>query len=277
MIRPKALAATLPYILFCFLVFAPAGRADQGFAISGYAGDLYPFNYKEHGKYKGIAVDILELLAKRTGHPLDEITAIAWARAVEDVQSGAPGMVVFSLVRTEERESHYAWVGPIGTLRLGLVAHKGRGITVHTPHDLNSYHIGVIRNSAPVSLLKEVLGPDTTAIKPLLSNEIQFRMLEAGRVDLITQSSSAAPRIMRSMGMEPADYEMVYVLRNLDLYLAFSPKTPPEAIEAFQKELDAIRKPATDGACEYDEIVSHHLGGGGPIELSHGHETPGLQ
>lgn len=251
-------------------------HADDSLALTAYTGELYPYNYvAKDGKLVGIFVDIIRELAQRTGLRLDEIRQISWARSLLDVQEGGPGRVIFSVGRTEKRESQYAWVGPVGSLRLGLVARKDAQISVDHPCELVQYRLGVIRNSAPVSLLEGVIGKDSKAVKLLSSNEMQFRMLREGRVDMITQSASAAPRIMRIMGLEPDEYEMVYVLKQLELYLAFSRSTPPAVIERLQQEMDRLREPGPDGTSEYERIVSHHLGGG-PVALSRGDETPGI-
>lgn len=271
---PAAPAVALLAFLLCAM--PTVVHADDSLALTAYTGELFPYNYvAKDGKLAGISVDIIRELAERTGLRLEEILHISWARSLLDVQEGGPGRVIFSVGRTEKRESQYAWVGPVGSLRLGLVARKDAHIRIAHPCELVQFHIGVIRNSAPVSLLEGLIGKDSNAVKLLSSNEMQFRMLREGRIDMITQSASAAPRIMRIMGLEPDEYEMIYVLKQLELYLAFSRSTPPAIINRLQQELDRLREPGPDGTSEYERIVSHHLGGG-PISLSQGDETPGI-
>lgn len=230
-------------------------------ALIAYTGELPPFNYfNENKKLVGITIDVLKTISERAGCPVTEeqIQIISWPRAVQDVEDDA-GKMIFSLGRTDSREIHYQWVGPVGTLRLGLIARKDNHIIVRRPHDLQGKRIGVIRNSAPVSLLNTMLGTQSGSLNEMVTNEQQFHMLEAGRVDMISVSAAAVPTLATNMHLDPKDYEMVCVLKELELYIALSPKAPVELVVSLQRELDRLKEPGTDGVSEYDDIVSHYL------------------
>lgn len=254
-------------LLLVLTAAAPAEAEEVGCdrPFKAYSGDLQPFNYvNDAGVFDGMAVELLRRMSSRVGCPVKPrmIRSISWARALDDVASGQ-GDLVFSLVRTPEREHRYRWVGPLGQLRLGLVARKSDSLRIRARTDLLSRRIGVIRDSAPASLLEDMFGIDPPNMVELVDNEQQFRMLEEGRVDIVTQSAASAPRIAESMGLTPGDYEMVYVLSEYPLYYAFSPETDPALVERMQKALTAMKIPGEDGISEYERIRKQYMTEGG--------------
>lgn len=88
-------------------------------------------------------------------------------------------------------------------------------------------------------------------------------MLRAGRVDLITQSEPAAGYLLQKMGERPEDFEMVYVLQQLDMYFAFNRATDPVFLESLQAGLEAMKRADASGVSPYDRIVSKYLINGG--------------
>lgn len=255
-------------LLLPLLISATPAHAEDvgcGETFEAYSGDLQPFNYVNNaGVFDGLAVEVLRRISSRAGCPVQPrmIREISWARALDDVATGQ-GDIIFSLVRTPEREELFQWVGPLGQLRLGLVAQKRETIRISSRAELLNQRIGVVRGSAPASLLEDMLGADPPNMKRLVGNEQQFRMLEEGRVDLVTQSAAAAPQILDDMGLNPDDFEMVYVLSEYPLYYALSPDADSAMITRMQKELDAMKIPGEDGTSEYERIRKQYMTGGG--------------
>ena len=225
-----------------------------------YTSDLPPFNYStQHGAFGGMAVELLSRISEEAGCPIGPASfqAIFWPRALRETMT-RPDTMIFSLARTKKRENDFRWVGPIGCLRLGLVARKDRGIVISDPGELARYKIGIIRDSAPAAVLQTLLPPGAGNFTELGTNQQQFGMLERGRVDLITQSDSAFRDIIKRTGRNPADYEMVYIMDRFELYYAFNRNTDPSYIDRLQQALDALKKPGPQGASEYDRIRARH-------------------
>ena len=82
-----------------------------------------PFNFTEDGALKGIAVDLIVAAMKDAGSEVSpaEIQVVPWARGY-DAARNQPGTMLFSMARTQERESLFSWVGPIYKAQIGLVA-----------------------------------------------------------------------------------------------------------------------------------------------------------
>lgn len=233
-----------------------------------YAGKVPPFTMvDDKGKVSGAAVDVVSEIMHMAGYPFDsdEIMSISWARAVEDTETN-PGTMLFSVARTPQRENRFKWVGPIGEVNLGLVAKRTSKISIRNKDELKQYGIGVIRNSGPMQILLNSYGIPLENLTLLSSDLLQFRMLDQGRVDLITQADTAAPSWIRELGMRQQDFEMVHVMKRLSLYVAFNLSTDEVVIRRLQNALDELKIPQDNGMSRYDEIMSAYMADG-PIPL----------
>lgn len=249
------------YFSLCLLVVLLTGH--NGFAqdFTVYVGTVPPFTQlNEDGIVSGAAVDVVTTIMERAGIPVDpeKFRPISWARAVEDTET-TPHTMLFCVARTPQREQRFKWVGPIASLNLGLVGAKSRRIVINAPDDIKMYQIGAIRNSAPVHIMKKQYGISDDHLTLLATDKLQFKMLEQGRVDLIAQADTAAPSWIKELGMDQSDFEMVYVLKHLKLFIAFNKTTDDAVIAKLQAELDAMKKPAANGVSEYGRIMKRYL------------------
>lgn len=121
-----------------------------------YCGAVPVINYmgKNHHP-QGIAVDILIEIMKRIGQPLDssDFRDVEWNDSLNKVAEN-PKAILVSAVLTPEREHHYRWVGPVASIKLGLIGRKGDAIRVADPASILRHRIAVIKGSAPSSMLR---------------------------------------------------------------------------------------------------------------------------
>ena len=251
---------TVLLVVWCSLFPAVPARCE--FVV--YAGDLPPFHYagEDSKQVEGVSIDILKIIMRTSGikfHP--ELVRMApWARAIKETEL-RPDHMLLGVAKTEERAPLFKWIGPLCTVRMGLVAKKSRHIRIHSADDIPKYSIGVINNSAPASLLHESVGIPMDRLALLTENLQQFRMLEAERVDLITHVDTVAPYFMRRLGYNPDDYEMVFVMKELPLYIVVNRFTDDAVVEALQHALDDMKQHPPRGVSQYDAILRVHLGG----------------
>ncbi len=241
--------------LVCMLLLAPSqGRCE--FLV--YAGDLPPYHCAgEDGRMHGFSISVLERVMERSGVPFDAaaVRTVPWARSMKETAE-KPGRVVVGVARTPEREADYLWVGPVFTLKMGLVAKKTNRVRVRDRAAIHRLRIGVIHGSAPESVLRSEYAVPGDALTPVIENEHQLRILEANRVDCITHVDTVVPSLMRQFGIDPDAYEMIYVLKELPMYFVFSKATEAALIRRIQENLEALRKPGKDGVSEYDRLLS---------------------
>lgn len=201
-----------------------------------------PFNFSTEENAGGISVDLLEQIFHEMGKELDrnDIQVLPWARGYDRVQNEKNSML-FVMSRTTEREDMFKWVGPITTSVNGIIAKKSSNITINSAEDLKNYRISTIIDDVGEQLLvSEGLDIDTfirVSEMPQIVN-----MLEHGRVDLWSYNTSPAFDQIESMGFDPDDFEVVYILSELGLYYALNPQTPDDLIKKMQTVLDNLRE-----------------------------------
>ncbi len=250
---------SLIYIFFAILLTPSICIGESDFTV--YIGDVPPFNYRnEQGVADGVGVKVVVESMNKVGIPLNakDILSISWPRAVEDTES-VPGTIIIGMAWTPQRNDRFKWVGPIGRVRLGLVAKKETKATISSPDDLKNYKIGVIRNSAPVHILETQFGVEKSELHELIEDAQMFKMLDVGRVDLITQADTAAPSGIKAAGLELDDYEMVFTLFQLELYAAFNKATDDALIKRVQQALDEMKVKPKNGLSQYDVILKEYM------------------
>lgn len=196
-----------------------------------------PYNFLENGKLKGLSTLLLEQLFQKSGHQIfgNTIEVLPWARGYEQILH-EKNVVLYSMVRTPEREGLFQWVGPIGKMTLGIIAKKNRHIQILTPDALHRYKIATI--------------PDTASEKALLENGLhleefdrfaniasQLKKLKENRVDGISFGVEAIFELLKELGSDVSEYEVVYVFKESDLYFAFSKETDLNLIAELNETL----------------------------------------
>ncbi|SOB60928.1 conserved exported protein of unknown function [Pseudodesulfovibrio profundus] len=247
-------------VFFLFQCALVNGTARAG-EFKAYVGEIPPLIYlNDAGLARGAVVDVVVEAMEMAGIPLDQdsdIASISWARAIEDVEY-TPRTMIFCMARTEQREDRFKWVGPVAEMNVGLVAMKHSSVSISDKDDVRKYRIGVIRSSGPVDILESEYGVLKENLTQVASDELQFRMLKAGRVDLITQADIAAPVLIREMGMPSGAYEMVHVLQHLYLYVAFNKQTDDELLEKVREAIGELRSSEDGAPSRYDLLLRKH-------------------
>lgn len=221
--------------------------------------DLPPFNFSENGKITGISTDIVRHIFKQTGLSMDQgdIQLYPWTRAYHKIQHSS-GTALFSMARTKGREDLFAWVGPLLDVTIGIVAKKNSHITINSISDLENYRIGSVRDGAPEQLLvKQGIAEEDLERRALPEQNI--RKLQAGRIDLFVFNVQTTRYLMARLGINPGDYETVFVLKKLDLYLALHLETDRRLVNRLQESLDEMRMPDSAGLALFDRIVGKYL------------------
>ncbi|RMF14321.1 MAG: hypothetical protein D6758_11740, partial [Gammaproteobacteria bacterium] len=149
-----------------------------------------PLQYEEKGELRGVAVDIVRETLSRAGVPW-RMYMMPWARAYK-MATTQPDILIFSISRTEQREPLFHWVGPIVPIEYGLYALRERDdIRVETLTDAMQYRIGVTNQDVRHQYLlsKGFREGDTHGLFPVSDQALNYRMLFAGRIDLIAMGS----------------------------------------------------------------------------------------
>ncbi len=229
----------LSLISAIFLITGPsiAAEADPFVSLDYLTEEFKPYNYKENGVPKGIAVDLLQMVWEKLDVPAQPIQFVPWARGYEMTLT-QPGTVLFSTVKTKEREKRFQWAGPIAHSHTVLIARKEAKAPFTSLKDLRNYTVGVVRDYPSGALVARQ--GSAVRIDSSSSVEMCINKLQQGRVDLISMEKTAFRKALRRLNKSSDDFAIVWLLAETSSYFAFNLETDPTLVERFQKALATI-------------------------------------
>ena len=238
------------------LVPAPPGRAAETGAanVRVVTEEFPPYDFTDQdGVVQGFATDVVRQVLSRL--EIDaEIEVFPWARAFK-LASGNPNTMLFSVVRTQEREDLFHWVGVVCEVRSFLFRLKSRkDIRAGKLSDLRPYAIGVVRGWAGQKYLEK---NGFEHLQEVAVSDLNIKKLLNGRVDLIEDYEANLIFRMKRLGHDPGLVEKVYFNADISgpLYAVFSRDTPDDVVERFKGAFSAVH---LDGS--YDAIESKWRG-----------------
>lgn len=214
-----------------------------------------PYNFQDAGQPQGIAVDLLLAASAASNDAVSrsDMKVLPWPRAYKMATDG-PGVVLFATTRTEQRESLFQWAGPIAATRIVLLAKKSSALTISSADDIQKLKVGAIRDDIGEQLTKAAGVPDGQIRKVPAATSL-VKMLDAGRIDVWAYEENVARWFIKQSGLNNADFETVYVLKEAELYYAFSNDVSATTVQRLQQGIDQIR---ADKA-QYQGIVDKYL------------------
>jgi len=231
---PILLALCLAALPILFPGHALAGPFED---ITYLSEEYYPYSFKDEDEIKGISVDVLRRIWARLGVQEQPIDMLPWARAYELIRL-QPGTMLFSMARTPDRESLFRWAGPILKARLILFAKKNRQIRIGDSNQLAGRSIGTVRGDVAHNVLEaRCPGCILEAVADMRQNVLK---LAENRLDMVAYDEQAWPSLIHRIGMDPAQFEAVFILRETPIYYAFNRSVPQAAVDRFQRALNAV-------------------------------------
>lgn len=201
-----------------------------------------PYNFVDNGKIAGHATKLVEKLFAQCGHKMadDSVHLLPWARGYHEVLHENNTML-YSMIRTPEREALFQWVGPVGKMTLALIAKKSTHLSVATPAMLHRYKIATIPDTASEKALL-ALGFQPSELERFANALSQLKKLKENRIDAIAFSVEGAFSLLKEMGCDVSEYEVVYVLQESDLYFAFHKDTSLKLIAHMNETLKNLTR-----------------------------------
>lgn len=223
--------------LALMLLCQPALASD----LTIYTEDWPPISFKSGDKLDGMAVELVAALQKRVGSSVS-IQLVPWNRGYKALLE-EPNVMLFTVGRSEEREKLMTLIGPVAVSSTVLYTRKGNAAKLLAlGNDIHQVAVGAYRGSifADTAINKGFQTMDLAATPQVIA-----KMLMMKRFDLWSEGSVAVASVLKDVGYSINDVEKVMVLDSLELYLAFSSKTPLAIIRAWE---DALRQMKKDGS-----------------------------
>ncbi len=167
-----------------------------------------------------------------------------WSHAYERVQRNEKNGI-FCVVRNEEREDLFRWVGPIADMEWSLFAMKDAKITLRNIEQAKQYRIGGAKNDV-ISNYLIAKGLDVSVIFNDMKNPIR---LKTGSIDLWASDSVTGPYLAADVA-DVTKIEKVLTFQSKPMYLGMSLDVDSEVIQRLNNilkemqqsgEVDAIR------------------------------------
>ncbi|MFB2846090.1 substrate-binding periplasmic protein [Aeromonas veronii] len=198
-----------------------------------------PYNYADaSGAPTGLAVELLQLVWKKTNTPAQPITIMPWARGYY-LLTQKPNAVLFSTARTQARDPLFKWACPVGYIEVVLVGLAERNITITKLDDAKAFNIGAVRADVGEQLLLNN-GFDETRLMTANRLSQALKMLTSGRVDLLSTHKTTMEMLVAEQKIDPASFKEQWVLSSEQLCFAFSHPVSDELVKEFQTGLTQV-------------------------------------
>ncbi|TPH19308.1 substrate-binding periplasmic protein [Litorilituus lipolyticus] len=199
---------------------------------------------KASGEMAGPAANLVEKVLNESGFNFDT-RVLPWARAYKEAKQ-VPNTLIYSMVRTPEREDNFHWIGIISKPQYYLFALKSKDIPLAKPLiEYHQYRVGTVLNSANHLALKNQ-GFDS--LVPVATAKQVFMLLTKKRVELITANLTAFDEICQHNSKQCDDIEAIGPISALNdraLYFAMNKNSDASVVQTLR---ETYQKLLTDKA-----------------------------
>lgn len=238
---------------FCLIAFFIAHTQAQSLGqLHWFTEDFPPYNYTDNDGVSGLMVDVLQAVSMLLDEPVERsaVRVYPWTRAVhlasEDQQS-----VLFSLARTEQRETQYQWVGPVVPIRIVMI-----GLPSAMERPPERWRIGVVRDDVAVRLVTAAGYQPEQLVYSTYPTSVA-RMLQSQRIDVWAYGELPAQQRLAALpGHE--QWQVLQVLSSTQAYFGFHPQVDPQLVERFRLGLQQMTVPDASGVAPLDKLIEHY-------------------
>ncbi|MCF5858558.1 substrate-binding periplasmic protein [Aeromonas veronii] len=231
---------------FALLVTLPAH------AFIYYSEQNMPLNGQDkNGQPVGMAVELLRLIWRELGEPVQPIHFMPWARGWY-LLTQQPEVVLFTTAHTKERDPHFLWVCPISYSRVALLGRKKDAPKVTGKADLAKLQIGVMQADVGEQLLlnRGISPGNMMAVKRM---EQVVRQLIMARTDLVAGNEVMLRHQAKELGFPSEDFVTVAIIEEQDNCFAFNLRADKQQVARLQQALDKVRQ-----GDEYKQLVKRY-------------------
>jgi ABC-type amino acid transport substrate-binding protein len=232
-------------ILFLLLILLLAGcsgaDAPEGNEQLRILTETYPpYNFvNKDGEITGQSTEMVRAIMNEVGVE-SEIEVLTLSEALDLAEKG-PGVVLYSLNLTPEREDLFKWVGPIGIYEQVFYTLAESEVAVKDLEDAKKVKkIAVYEGDAGAQFLKSQ-GFKNLDERPTDVEALQ--KLADGEVDLWLGNREGLAVVATQAGVDPTELmEVPAIIIHANLFIAFSKDVEDEVIKAWQEAYDRLKE-----------------------------------
>ncbi|WP_187170579.1 substrate-binding periplasmic protein [Salidesulfovibrio onnuriiensis] len=202
--------------------------------------EMVPYNFRQDGQVVGLSTELVRRTLEKSGLE-GRFQVMPWARAYY-IARNDPNVLIYTIVRTEEREKLFKWIGPVApAVDEKMYCLRSRpDVVVRTLDDARNYKVAVVRDGVGHRFLEEQ-GFSLGINLDLSPNEDQmFAKLFWGRVDIVISDDLNNAWKLPAIDRNARELQPLITLRNHKLYMACGPATPDETVDRLRKGLAAV-------------------------------------
>jgi polar amino acid transport system substrate-binding protein len=207
--------------------------------------ELPPYNMTQGGRVTGMSTEVVEAVLKEVGMEAS-IQPMPWARAYE-LALNESNVLIYSIVRTPERESLFQWIGAIAPTKWYIYSLADRPVKLNTLADAHGHQIATVNQDVGEQFLVSKGFRIGKELQSSTKYEHNYRKLKVDHVELWISNELNALYLTRQNGEDP-DKVLIQSLPLPELSsadglnMAFSRKTPSQTVEKFRVGLETIRR-----------------------------------
>lgn len=228
-------------VLLTFLLLLSSLAASQPLRVV--TEQLPPLQVSQSdGTITGAMVDIVNLLLQKANIKCD-IEMFPWARSYQMALS-RENTLIFSMLRGEDREDKFIWVGKLFAINSYLVTLKNSGtFNIDSIEDAKQYSVGSIRQDLAESYLRKHGFTEDKNLYLSSDYHVLWQMLYSGRTDLAFTNNILWKYEIEDSQLDPTQIEINYQIPDIasDLYLAASIGTDEKIINQLRIGLAEIK------------------------------------
>lgn len=207
-----------------------------------YTEEYPPLTFSQDGRAAGLAVEVVEEILKRLGRKAP-IMVVPWARGYNTAIGGRANVVLFTTMRTGQREKLFKWVGPVMTARTNFYANKDSPVVINSLEEAKKLEsVGTTKEYYSEQELKRLGFANLDSVERV---QLMVKKLLTGRNSVMVSDDVTLPALLELENASMDHVKALYTLMVSPMYIAFSLATPDQEVEQWQAALDGMKRDGT--------------------------------
>lgn len=207
-----------------------------------YTENYPPYNYPDaNGAITGQATELVHKVMRASGLSY-EIRLLPWARAMRNTISG-DNTLIFSIVRSPEREENFKWLVPIARDHYYLFGRANDTRPITAAHIRSGKHqVVCVFEDISCQLLRDFGLPDDAILAGIdITRADAMKLVQTGRVDFYVAGRLEFQSNAQNLGFKADTFSpRLYLDASMTLYLAAGKKIKSKLEAAIVKGYESL-------------------------------------
>lgn len=217
--------------------------AADDFKLEVLTEELPPYQYYDdkHEQVIGVSTEVVRMILSCAGYK-NKISIYPWNRAFQQASQNK-NTLIFSMVRSKEREKRFIWIGILGYTESYIYKLKSRiDIKINKLSDVKLYRIGLLKDDFTTQIFLNNGFIEEKNFGLYLDAKSKIPMLFDGRYELIEGNPSVMKIRAKNQHFNFDDLVKVYpIIKKQPLYLAMNVNSDKTIVSKLQKCVHQVK------------------------------------